>query len=457
MAGLLDFDSPLQQFGLGLLSAGGPSRVPINFGQALGMGMQQAADWQSRGAERELRAMQMDQLRAQMAAQAEDRAIKQAQREAMGQLLNSDQLPDAVRMRLRLGGDPDKAFDAFDQAQVASQIGQALAPRTVAGPRPHQGQVSGNFDLSSPEKQKTLLADLEKLEKTDPQEAARVYEALIEQGALPAPTVQQQPGWQDIARTGATIAASGRKGGTELLKMAEMMQPNTMAVDTGNGVVLIDKNTGQPVGNRTLQKGMSPEAAARLGLDWQKLATDREQFDRTLSKPVYQDGAFVYPPSAERPGGAVQTTSLFAPPKGSAASQAKSAEKALALIDEAEKILPRATGSYLGAGVDAAAAAFGGATPGAQAAAQLKAIEGALMMAQPRMEGPQSNLDVALYERMAGMIGDATVPVNIRRSALQTIRTLHEKYAGSDGAKSGQQQPDLAAQAADELRRRGVR
>jgi hypothetical protein len=79
------------------------------------------------------------------------------------------------------------------------------------------------------------------------------------------------------------------------------------------------------------------------------------------------------------------------------------------------------------------AGAFGHATKGAQAAAQLKALEGAIMMAQPRMEGPQSDKDVALYRQMAGAIGDSTIPIETRRAALQTVYQLHQKYASQAG------------------------
>ena len=73
---------------------------------------------------------------------------------------------------------------------------------------------------------------------------------------------------------------------------------------------------------------------------------------------------------------------------------------------------------------------IGASTSGAQAAAKLKALEGALMLRQPRMEGPQSNNDVALYRQMAAQIGDSTVPVATRKAALDTIQELHERYAG---------------------------
>jgi hypothetical protein len=46
----------------------------------------------------------------------------------------------------------------------------------------------------------------------------------------------------------------------------------------------------------------------------------------------------------------------------------------------------------------------------------------------PRMEGPQSNFDVANYQTMAGLIGDRTKPLKTRQGALAEVIKLQEKY-----------------------------
>ena len=122
-----------------------------------------------------------------------------------------------------------------------------------------------------------------------------------------------------------------------------------------------------------------------------------------------------------------------------ASKQSEQSKTALTIISEAEKLIGSATGSYLGAGIDQAARVFGGATDGDIATGQLQALEGALMLNQPRMEGPQSDRDTALYKQMAGKIGDPTVPRSIKKAAIETIKTLHKKYASgvSDGGASG--------------------
>jgi len=112
------------------------------------------------------------------------------------------------------------------------------------------------------------------------------------------------------------------------------------------------------------------------------------------------------------------------------AQRQRDANSVISLLDMAEPLLEGATGSTAGNLRDQAAALVGVSTEGAESAAQLKALGGLLISKMPRMQGPQSNLDVQLYREMAGQIGDPTIPVPTRRAAMQTIRMLNEKYAG---------------------------
>jgi len=105
------------------------------------------------------------------------------------------------------------------------------------------------------------------------------------------------------------------------------------------------------------------------------------------------------------------------------------AKESISLINQAEKLLDKATASLTGTGVDVLAGAVGVSTEGAKAAAQLKAIQGALVAKMPKMSGPQSDKDVLLYREMAGQIGDSTLPVGTRKAALETIRQIQERYA----------------------------
>lgn len=98
-------------------------------------------------------------------------------------------------------------------------------------------------------------------------------------------------------------------------------------------------------------------------------------------------------------------------------------------LDIADSLIDASTGSLVGAGVDRLASVFGVAPKGAQAAAQLKVLQAGLMLNMPRMEGPQSDRDVELYRQAAASLGDDTVPNDVKKAAVRTIRQLQQKYA----------------------------
>ncbi|WND79382.1 D-Ala-D-Ala carboxypeptidase family metallohydrolase [Lysobacter capsici] len=120
-------------------------------------------------------------------------------------------------------------------------------------------------------------------------------------------------------------------------------------------------------------------------------------------------------------------------------ARARDAGQVLTLLSEAEKLIPKSTGSSAGALVDTIAGAGGTATEGAKAIAQLRTIAGQLTSKMPRMEGPQSNADVEMYRQMAGDLANPSSPREVRMAALQTIRQLNQKYAAQNAA--GPQNP----------------
>lgn len=124
--------------------------------------------------------------------------------------------------------------------------------------------------------------------------------------------------------------------------------------------------------------------------------------------------------------------------KQNAASTAKvnDAKDVLGLLDEIDTILPKATNGLIGVARDTAAGGFGYSTEGANATAQLKALQGSLVSKMPKMSGPQSDKDVQLYREMAGQVGDPMVPRAQRQAASKTIRKLNEKYAGMEEGSS---------------------
>jgi hypothetical protein len=158
-----------------------------------------------------------------------------------------------------------------------------------------------------------------------------------------------------------------------------MANPNLTPLDTVNGPVLVNPRSGQ-------------------------------------AQPVTMGGQAVPPKPTEA--------------SVKAAQPVKDANDVLALLNEAEPLIGKATSSRIGALYDAAAGAVGASPDGAPQAAQLRAIEGALVSKMPKMSGPQSDKDVLLYKQMAGQIGDPNIPVASKRAAMATIRSLNERYAG---------------------------
>lgn len=112
---------------------------------------------------------------------------------------------------------------------------------------------------------------------------------------------------------------------------------------------------------------------------------------------------------------------------------AKAAEKRTTQLTEAIKqakdLIPKATGSMAGAARDAMGRAVGVSTDASKAAARLDTLAGWMVANVPRMEGPQSNIDVENYKTMAAKVGDRTVPQEERLAALDELETLQKKYS----------------------------
>lgn len=107
-----------------------------------------------------------------------------------------------------------------------------------------------------------------------------------------------------------------------------------------------------------------------------------------------------------------------------------------AVLDEIQGILPQATASYAGRGIDLLARGVGLATPGDVATGKLGTLGGQLVALMPKMSGPQSDKDVAMYKQMAGQLDDPTIPLQVRQAALETIRSLNNKYAEMNTQKA---------------------
>lgn len=99
------------------------------------------------------------------------------------------------------------------------------------------------------------------------------------------------------------------------------------------------------------------------------------------------------------------------------------------------------TGSGVGALADSALNFIGQPTKSGNVAQSLETISGWMTANVPRMEGPQSNIDILNYQTMAGRVGDRTLPVEARKAALREAIALQNKYAELNGSKPQEAQP----------------
>ena len=204
-----------------------------------------------------------------------------------------------------------------------------------------------------------------------------------------------------------------------------------MLINQGDRQTLFDPGTRQTLGSLGINMSQAERDASARGWASQALARERMNFDMAggaeAGKPQYKDGNWVMPPRGLQPGQSVPAMP---------SADVKDANEALALIGQAKQLIPKATGSYFGSAMDTAARAFGKSTEGDMATGQLQALEGALVAKMPRMSGPQSDKDVALYRQMAGVIGDPTIPAERKLAALQTVEEIQRRYAGVQSPKT---------------------
>lgn len=371
----------------GLLQAGGPNRQRVGLGQAIGQGLLTGMD-AYQGAKSN-----------QAMSKFRDLQLKQAEQQAADQAAAREWMNPVARF-----GQQNGSLAPTQQNAAAFHSQPQLSPQN----RIMQMAMSGNPVLMA--QAKAMRDSLPKVKDYNKVmvDGQAVYQPMYEDGSMGTP---------------------GNNQAAERLAFQNL----------GGHTVALNPFSGQQVAG--FGNTLSPDAAASNSLGWANNSVSRQRlsFDQQQAgKPQFKDGYWVTPPQAGQMTGQVIATPIAAPAKGSPLATQQASAKVIPLLDKADFLLNDSTGSYLGTWTDMMAQGVGGSTKGARAASQLKALEGSIMMAQPRMEGPQSDKDAALYRQMAGQIGDSTVPVETRRAALQTIRQLHSMYTGGNPAAASQ-------------------
>jgi len=107
----------------------------------------------------------------------------------------------------------------------------------------------------------------------------------------------------------------------------------------------------------------------------------------------------------------------------------KNSYEAYPVIKEIQEILPKATAGYFDQGVKQAYRVFGKSTSSSPIDTQLEILGTKLVMLQPRFEGPQGVRDVELYQKAAGDIANANLPIEDRMAALEQVKNIYKRYA----------------------------
>ena len=267
---------------------------------------------------------------------------------------------------------------------------------------------------------------------------------LVQQGVIDAQQgatmVRQLPGNPGMLRQ--FLMQKGLET-MDAAKRMDLLTPKTDIKDTGGAQQVLSTNqlTGEVTPGASFKKTVSPDAqlSAETTRRGQNMVDARARSQQEDGKWQYDSsrGGLVNMKTGEFKQAMQDGKPVGEKGAASDAQRSKDANDAISLIDEADKLLNKATGSYVGKGIDVVAGAFGGSTPGAKNAARLKALEGMLVSKMPKMSGPQSDKDVMLYRQMAALIGDDTVPTATRREALDTVRSIQERYAGMPARSGG--------------------
>lgn len=421
MAGLSDLfgGSPEQQ---GLMAAfaqiaqaSSPQRTPQGLYSILGGGM--LAGQQATQQAREQ--AQVNQLR--------EFAIKDKRSDYEAQELQRQRARELEALRnsyFKTGGRTAPSMPAGQSADTLFR--GALAGQQPAPPQAPAPAAGGGLDRGAMTQQRLAYAQFLR-------ENGYGAEAQAEEDSA----IKLQPkvkGWEKVQKDGKVMFApffeDGTSGQPVPLEVAEKLD----SINRGGSTELVNPITGATV--RSMKNSASPDAvlSAETQRRGQNMTDARARKLNTLTREGQQSQVVIDPVQGpmliNKASAQARPVMMNGQPVlgETAAKRVASAKNLMPLIGQAEKLIDGATGSYYGAAVDQGARLFGAATGGAQNIAQLRVLEGNIMMAQPRMEGPQSNMDVELYRQMAAQIGDPTVPNATKKAALSTLRTLYEKY-----------------------------
>lgn len=218
-------------------------------------------------------------------------------------------------------------------------------------------------------------------------------------------------------------------------------------VAAGNGDAILNNLGGNGVfnqftgGQELNAVGKSSANAHNASADHQYASAGAANAQRDLTKSKIGQAQTVTMPDGTTVVSGAKPTAAQAAQSVKAQEKISDAKDVLSLLNLATPLIDVATGSYAGTGLDELGRVVGYGTDGAGNAAQLKAIEGALISKMPKMSGPQSDKDVLLYKQMAGQIGDSTIPPKTKKAAMVAIKNINDRYSGTKQVETTAEQP----------------
>ena len=128
-------------------------------------------------------------------------------------------------------------------------------------------------------------------------------------------------------------------------------------------------------------------------------------------------------------GGVVEVQGYTPTPKSGSGRKPVDPKKVNQILDEIEKIIPETSGGAVGGALNYLKGQANISDRTTQANTKIGAAGASLMMNMPRMEGPQSDKDVALYREQIGKLNDPRTPIGDKKAAVAVIRALNQQYA----------------------------
>lgn len=413
------------------------------------------------------RAMAIDPQRGQQYAQAGDRRINQLRGyidyvERARATGNPQQLNAALAAGSgfigQLTGKPGPTAwsddPAFQQGWEALKAKVAMAP---AERNPNQSARAQGFDqltanLTPEQREKARLIEL----GIDPRAVPPGYSVQEVPNAdgsvsfLQIPTRGAAPG-QAFAVGGAQAAPQTPQPTVDAITGAIAAEANKM-IAAGMQPAQVEAWAGeqmqrfQPAGMQTVPGGQAaapapaapaPQGFGQTDADRARAAAEEAAAVERGKRQVGLDYATAEADAAADAARKKKEAESEAERNATTEKRGTQAAETVAVLNDALKILPEATGGIAGQVRDAAGRTVNQSTEGSRATARLKLLAAKLIANVPRFEGPQSNIDVQFYREAAGDLANANLSVGERQAAAELMLEIAQRYANAPADTQG--------------------